>query len=224
MIMTQRQESSDAVHWRQALAFVSSPGRKAAIVRYARRFMVFSPYDVQDYLCEAHLAAFEAMKVCLRKNEPERYEGYFWTLVKSAFAAMSTNPSQRDIVPGEDAGPMAVVFEPYTEAWSDDETSRPTRAAAASPDVLMDFAVLENMLSRQRIREALGVMTARERDVWLALIEGRDTREIALMLGTSRQNVEKLRESGMKRVLQQTDEGRRFRTADTLLSRKGAVV
>jgi DNA-binding CsgD family transcriptional regulator len=43
-------------------------------------------------------------------------------------------------------------------------------------------------------------MTAKQRDVWLLIIEGRDTSEIAQILGGSRQNVEKLRETGLKNV------------------------
>jgi DNA-binding CsgD family transcriptional regulator len=190
--------------WQNTRAFVSVAKRKAMITRYARKFMIFSPYEIRDYLSEAHLAAYEAMKACIKNGEEDRYERYFWTLVKSAFAMMSTNPSQKDVVPGKDAGPMAVFFETYTEEWSEreGEEKRPTSVASSTQTLgrLFRLESIESTLRARQVRAALAAMTAKQRDVWLLIIEGRDTSEIAQILGGSRQNVEKLRETGLKNV------------------------
>jgi DNA-binding CsgD family transcriptional regulator len=197
--------------WQNARGFVAVPRRKAMIRTYARKFMIFSPYEIRDYLSEAHVAAYEAMKACIKNGEEHMYERYFWTLVKSAFARMSTNPSQKDVIPGEDAGPMAVVFETYAEEWTEREgkEKRPTRvvSSAQTPGRLFRPESIESILHARQVRAALAAMTAKQRDVWLLIMEGRDASEIARILGASRQNVEKLRETGLKKVAKHVEGG-----------------
>ena len=199
----QEQALREGALWRNARMFLSAPARKAIITRYARKFMLYSPYDLEDYFSEAHLASYRAMQACSRNGEPEDCERYFWTLVKSAFSQMSTNPAQRDVIPGEDAGPMAVVFERYEEQEFEGETEgRPAGAfCSIQPmDRLWSPESIADILLARQVRAALAAMTVRQREVWSLMLEGRDTGEIANMLHISRQNVEKLRETGLTKV------------------------
>lgn len=200
----QDQELKEEALWQGARRFVLVPRRKAMIMRYARKFMRFSPYEMRDYIAEAHLAACQAMTLCRRNGEPDKCERYFWTLVKSAFARMSTNPAQRDVIPGQDAGPLAVVFEEYTEEWSDEEGRkvRPTGAFLGGQYAgrAARLESIDSILRARQVRAALAAMTPRQREVWSLLLEGRDTNEVACILGGSRQNAEKLRETGLAKV------------------------
>ena len=193
---------SEQALWQDAVAFVSEKRRKQIVERMARKFMVYSPYGIEDYLAEARMVAFEAMKLSLAKGESDRMEGYFWTLLKQAFSRMSTNPCQADVVPGEDAGPLACIFEEYTEEWGDEEGTRPTSVSEkVTPlDKVMTRESLASVLLRKNLEKALESMTDREREVWAMVLDGRSSQEIADKLRGSRQNVEKLRERGIDKV------------------------
>ena len=193
---------SEQALWQHAAAFVSEKRRKQIVERVARKFMVYSPYGIEDYLAEARMVAFDAMKLSLAKGESDRMEGYFWTLLKQAFSRISTNPSQADVVPGEDAGPLACIFEEYTEEWGDEEGTRPTGVSEkVTPlDKVMTRESLASVVLRKNLDEALESMTDREREVWAMILDGRSSQEIAGRLGSSRQNVEKLRERGFHKI------------------------
>ena len=129
-------------------------------------------------------------------------EGYFWTLLKGAFSRMSTNPSQADVVPGEDAGPLACIFDEYTEEWNEETGKHPTAVSAnVTPlDKAITRESLAGTLLRKGLSEALKSMTGREGEVWAMVLDGRSSQEIAAKLGTTRQNVEKLREHGFDKI------------------------
>lgn len=190
--------------WQEAVAFVSDRNRRKIIGKMARKFSIYSPYDIGDYLREAAVVAFEAMRLSREKGESARQEGYFWVMLKHAFSELSTNPAQQDVVPGEDAGPLACVFEPYSEEWDDEGMIRPTGThVETTPQVsAMLREGLESMYFKKAMRSALEAMTDRERDVWTMIFDGRSTREIAEELGTTRQNVEKLRDRGILKIAQ----------------------
>ena len=193
---------SELALWQQAVAFISEKKRRHKVEKMARKFMIYSPYEVGDYLEEAKLVAFEATKLSLAKGESDRMEGYFWTLLKQAFSRMSTNPSQADVVPGEDAGPLACIFDEYSEEWNEEDGVPPTGVSAnVTPlDKAIKRESLARIVARKGLDEALKSMTDREREVWAMVLDGKDTREIAERLRSSRQNVEKLRERGVENV------------------------
>ena len=193
---------SEAALWQEAVAFVSEKRRKQIIEKIARKFMIYSPYGIEDYVAEAKMVAFEAMRLSLAKSDSNRMEGYFWTLLKQAFSRMSTNPSQADVVAGEDAGPLACTFEEYTEEWGDEDGTRPTGVSQkVTPlDKVMTRESLIGILVRKNLDKALESMTDREREVWALVLDGRSSQEISERLGSSRQNVEKLRERGLDKI------------------------
>src|SRR5512139_388578 len=82
--------------WQEAVAFVSDRNRRKIIGKMARKFSIYSPYDIGDYLREAAVVAFEAMKLSREKGEAAKHEGYFWVMLKHAFSELSTNPAQQD--------------------------------------------------------------------------------------------------------------------------------
>jgi RNA polymerase sigma factor (sigma-70 family) len=192
----------DEMLWQNALSFVSDRKRKNIIGKVARKFMVFSPYGVEDYFSEAAAVAFEAMKLSLANNDVLRQEGYFWTMLKSAFYKMSTNPAQQDVITGEGAGSMACVFDEYIEEWSEDNDKPPTGVSSnVTPlEKAVNRETLDDVLFRKGVNAAFQIMTDREREVWEMIFNGRSVQEIAQRLGTSRQNVEKLRERGIAKI------------------------
>ena len=167
IVMREPPGLSEQALWQDAVAFVSEKRRKQIVERVARKFMIYSPYGIEDYLAEARMVAFEAMKLSLAKGESDRMEGYFWTLLKQAFSKMSTNPSQADVVAGEDAGPLACIFEEYTEEWGDEDGTRPTGVSQkVTPlDKVMMRESLIGILVRKNMDKALESMTDREREV-----------------------------------------------------------
>lgn len=193
---------SEETLWQEAVAFMSERKRRHIVEKMARKFMIFSPYEIEAYVAEARVVAFEAIKLSLAKGESSRMEGYFWTLLKGAFSRMSTNPSQADVVAGEGAGPLACIFDEYIEEWDEEEGRRPTGVSEnVTPlDKAMTRESLANVLLKKGLAEALKGMTDREREVWAMVLDGRSSQEIAAKLGSSRQNVEKLRERGLAKI------------------------
>jgi RNA polymerase sigma factor (sigma-70 family) len=49
---------------------------RKSILRCAQRYAGYAPYDRQDYLQQAALAAFHAWKDCVRAGQPERFTAY----------------------------------------------------------------------------------------------------------------------------------------------------
>ncbi len=194
--------TSEEKLWQDAVAFSSDKKRNHIVQKIARKYMIFSPYSLEEYVAEAKVVAFEAMKLSLAKGESDKMEGYFWTLLKGAFSRMSTNPSQADVVPGEDAGPLACAFAEYTEEWDEENGTRPTCVSqnVTALDKAIKRESLAGILLRKRLDEVLKSMTDRERQVWALVLDGRSSQEIAKMLKTSRQNVEKLRERGIGKI------------------------
>ena len=188
--------------WKEAVAFVSDRNRRKIIGKMARKFSIYSPYDIGDYLREAAIVAFEAMRLSREKGESAKQEGYFWVMLKHAFSELSTNPAQQDVVPGEDAGPLACIFEPYSEEWDDEGMVRPTGSHVATTPLVkaMQREGLESLYFKKSMHSALEAMTDREREVWTMIFDGRSTREVAEKLGTTRQNVEKLRDRGILKI------------------------
>lgn len=168
----------------------------------ARKFATFSPYDIGDYLREAAIVAFEAMKLAGERGESARQEGYFWVMLKHAFSELSTNPAQQDVVPGEDAGPLACIFESYSEEWDEDTTLRPTASHTETTPLAkaLEREGLDTLYLKKSMRSALALMTDKEREVWTLIFDGRTSREIAEKLGTTRQNIEKLRDRGLLKI------------------------
>jgi RNA polymerase sigma factor (sigma-70 family) len=201
-ITSKRSQPKDDELWHQAIAFTSDRRRRNIITKIARKFMVFSPYEVEDYLSEAAAVAFEALKTSEAKNDLERWEGYFWTLLKAAFSRLSTNPSQQEVVPGEDAGRLAVTFEEYSEEWDDDNGKPPTAASSMKTplDRLVKQENLESLALRQGLDSAMKKMTEREQEIWKLILDGKSSQEIAEKTGTSRQNVEKIRGRAIQRA------------------------
>jgi len=196
-------EAPPDVLWQDAISFVSDKKRKKIIEKIARKFMNFSPYEVADYVCEAPAVAFEALRLSREKGEPQKAEGYFWVLLKNAFGRMSTNPAQQDVVPGDDAGPLACMFEEYTEEWNEESGKSPTTVAGSSTPLqrVMRRETLESLVLRKSLHSALELMTEKEREVWHMIFDGKSSQEIAEKLGTSRQNVEKLRDRGIEKIV-----------------------
>jgi RNA polymerase sigma factor (sigma-70 family) len=189
--------------WQHAISFVSDKKRKKIIEKVARKFMNFSPYEVNDYLAEATAVAFEAMRLSREKGESEKAEGYFWVLLKNAFGRISTNPAQQDVVPGEDAGPLACIFEEYTEEWNEESGTSPTAVSATITPLqrVAQRETLESLVLRKSLQSALELMTEKEREVWHMIFDGKSSQEISERLGTSRQNVEKLRDRGIEKIV-----------------------
>lgn len=172
------------------------------ITKYSGKYLPFSPYSPEDFIQQAYISAFEAIKESTKKKDV-KFESCFWVRFKSDCCDMATNPSKMDVVPeSEDKSPC--VFEEYREEYSE-ENHKP-----ATPQIvwnLTQFDFLdetEALANKASIREAMNVMTLRERLIWdyiLGLCTPAYTiQELASIETVSRQCIAKLRDNGLERV------------------------
>lgn len=108
-----REQLTDQAIWFKAIPLASSLRKEVRL--YARKFMPFSPYPLEDYEAYSQLAAYEAVRdwhknqgfiargcVSDRRETGEKkvtVEQYFWVKIKHIFSRISTNPAQQDVVP-----------------------------------------------------------------------------------------------------------------------------
>jgi fructose-specific phosphotransferase system component IIB len=155
-------------------------GRAAIFLRY-------SPYDMEDFIQLAYVTALTAVNVSTTRNVP--FEACFWILFTAESRKMASNPATRN------------CYQEFTEDYTK-EGYAPTAARKLSWKV-PDGAVGETReLTDDLIEKALSVMTARQREVWVFLLDKKHCRieEIAEALKVKRQVIEELRESGLRRV------------------------
>ncbi|MDW7710087.1 MAG: sigma-70 family RNA polymerase sigma factor [Deferrisomatales bacterium] len=142
------------------------------IVRCAERYAAYAPYDRQDYLQQAVLAAFHAWKDCVRLGQPERF---------TAFCFIRFRRECRDELAIRRDAPASLRPE-----------DRPLDPSAGGLEGNRRNAGGEEVAEREAlIRKALHWMTPRQQLAWLLALghlgHGQaDPKEIARTLKISR--------------------------------------
>jgi len=189
--VTEVYEKPDAEHlWQQAYDFVETEKKK--IAGYARRFLPYSSYSLDEFIQQAYVSAYRAFEECLKKGESVKYKGYFWRQYLKDCFKMANIPSNKkiheksiktcikdqslaeEILKGLSCSP--IVHEEYREYSEDDA---PAAAVASSfPDPLQtairNEEALDNelrcLIQNEKVKKALFLLTPRERQVWEHLI------------------------------------------------------
>ena len=211
------------IYWEQAYALVEN--RKKSIAGYARRFLAYSSYSLDEFVQTAYESAYKAVKKCAQKNTTE-VAGHFWKIFHSDCCGMADIPSKKAFfeecirnsngdshVADEAVREMSkapVCFEEYREYGDEDAPAVAVAYPAADPleAVLRkeedSFLINRETLQQETIRKALAIMTRRERQVWEYLLGNKgkipEIKELVSILGLRKQRVLELRNSGLAYV------------------------
>ena len=201
----ERIEDFDIAHdllWDHAAQYVRA--WKRSIEGYARKFVPFSPYEKEDFMNEAYLAAFNALARILLRGIPDQFDRYFWTELKRLYCKMATDPSQRDVL-GSDGNGAPCIFKEYSDNGAQENCTL-DQSVSFDPEEI--FVAAENEEADVRrdgvIQKALSAMTPKQRQVWEILLGSNGNipklQDIGASLGISRQRVQALRDRGLQRV------------------------
>jgi DNA-directed RNA polymerase specialized sigma24 family protein len=111
---------------------------KRCLLRRARRYLRYAPYDLEDFLQEAFLAAIEAFRIRQAKGDlATPFPAYFWVLYKARLASVVPFPTSAKkgascrSIPGTWAVPAEDVLENIPSPHSDPSVDLPPLAIAS---------------------------------------------------------------------------------------------
>lgn len=177
----------------------------------AARFLSFSPYDLEDMVQEAYVAAIEALTVA---NDPQKrvpFLAAFWKIYNHKLCRMATNPSLRKLL-GEEYGKSPANFlryvdDPYDHAESENDHSesnhKPVKAwTSAESDEEMLLRLTEEIDQENEMRGLIATaMTKRQQEVWFYLIDcSYSITKTAEVLNVTKQTVSVIRDQGLRRI------------------------
>lgn len=155
----------------------------------AAKFQHYSPYDMEDFIQQAYIAALTAVDVSRGQELP--FEACFWVLFTADSRIMASNPVTRN------------RYEEFAEDYTE-QGYAPTFAQDLFPYSAEGISAGKEEPEEidTLIDIAIAAMTSRQREVWRFLLSEKHhtTAEIAGILGVKRQVVEELRDSGLRRV------------------------
>lgn len=181
LIKKERQQSIDIYLW------VNENLPK--IKKHAMKYRAFSPYELEEFVQSAYEAALLA-----EKNEGYEFERSFWFHFKKSCLNMTYSHGDKKI---------KCYHDEFREFGDDDNP--PTYACMTiqptfSTDKDDTMAISED--AKDAIfREALSLMTSKEREVWELLLRGLGIKQAATYLGKSKTAIIKLKEAGKKRAV-----------------------
>jgi RNA polymerase sigma factor (sigma-70 family) len=171
---------------------------KGAIIKFAKKYVPYSGYNIEDFFAEASLAAVEA-DIAARQN-CKSFNYYFWGFFRNSCRKMTHLHGAK----------VACWHEPYIENPEDDEVS--TITYRDNRNIMEDsfisridqkqnlFKIFKEEVADKEIQTALNKMTLLEKEVWTRLLQGDRICEIAKEMGKKRQLIQKLRNSGLKKA------------------------
>jgi RNA polymerase sigma factor (sigma-70 family) len=167
---------------------------------HARKYLAFSPYELDEFVQQAHETALRAYEGSVRKGIP--FEHIFWSSFRIACLKMTYTQGEK----------IEVYHEEYRE-FADDETVAtmvPVDLLAGEKEIIHsidgrpDECELVDSLSADEqkivIREVLELMLLKERQAWELRFQGFSTRESARLMGVTRQRIQNLLKRGLRRV------------------------
>jgi len=144
---------------------------------------------MEDFIQQAYVTALAAVNVSQNRSVP--FEACFWILFTADSRMMASNPATRNC--------FEELREDYTEGGL-----APTQIhefhQAPWDEPGSEEADLE--ITDELMEKAMAAMTVRQREVWGYLLSERhySTLEIGKIMKVTRQVIEELRDSGLKRV------------------------
>lgn len=174
---------------------------KTDLVKLSNNYRNYAPCDSDDFLSQAVIAAHDAAQVAMRKQDTVRFRSYF----NRIFTSQCYQFTHRKIFSRTDVGPVVIETTSATRSsleWGPDDNAPSHHPVdERTPQSLALSVERERLLDAIFVncRElALGVMKAKERQVWELILSGEN--DIEGILDISRQRIQKLRDSGLERV------------------------
>jgi hypothetical protein len=240
----EKSEPNTEYLWQQAYELVEA--KKRTITGYARRFLPYSSYSLDEFIQQAYESAYRAFDKCLEKGESDKYEGYFWKQYLKDCYKMANIPSRKkfyeeciknsikdhslaeEILKELSCSP--ITLEEYRECSEDDATA--TAVASSIPDPL-ETAIgneesldneLKELIQEDMIEKALMLMTKREKQVWDYLLghHGRiySMHELVPILGLKKSRLIALRDNSLS-FIRKTFSATRLYTLRELSDKSG---
>ncbi len=146
---------------------------------YSHKLLNYSAYDINDYLSECYLIAFEAKK----RSGDERIEPIFWRLFKDKCSVMANKPLENSLY--EDIYNIENFLEP-------DKADEPDH----TDEVDADKYILE-------IKKILNILSPGQRQIFRLIAFAKKpmtVKEIAAALNISSQAVDARINNGLKKI------------------------
>lgn len=157
------------------------------IKRHAMKYLVYSPYELEEFV----QAAYEAV-ILAERNVVYEFEQSFWFHFKKACLNMTYSHGDKRI---------KCYHEEYREFGDDDTPPTHAYVSIQPTDSSDDTMAVSDDAKDTFFREALSLMTLKEREVWELLLKGEGLKKIAIHLGKSKTAVIKLKNAGIKRAI-----------------------
>ena len=167
---------------------------------HARKYLAYSPYELEEFVQQAYATVLEIRKDARLKAVP--FERIFWSSFRVDCLGMTfTHGKSKDVFHDE-----------YQESGDDESPATGTPA-----ELLIDgeeifdsidgqpepFDIVDSLAPEERrmvVRRALDLMTFKERRAWEFRLAGYTRRETARLMRVSRQNVQNFLKRGLMRV------------------------
>jgi len=172
---------------------------------HARKYLSYSPYDIEEFVQQAHETALRACEDCIRKGIS--FEQIFWSSFRIACLKMTYTHGEK----------IEVYHEEYRE-FGDDAmmaTMVPVDLLTGEKEIILsldgchDEGGMVDSLSPEEqkimIREVLELMLPKEKRAWEFHFQGFSIRETAKLMGVTRQRIQNLMKRGLRRVRKQLE-------------------
>lgn len=153
------------------------------ISTHSRKYLPYSPYELDEFIQTAYEAALVAAS-----NIEYEFERSFWFHFKKACLNMTYNKGLKSVL---------CQHKEFREYGDDDNP--PTFIAIGKTEQSQSYEYPASQVSGV-ISYALSKMTAKEREVWKHLLQGRSVNMTARILNKSKTAVIKLKLAGERRV------------------------
>lgn len=232
--------------WQQAYELVETEKQK--ITGFARRFLPYSSYSLDEFIQQAYESTYRAIEKSFEKGEPDRREGYFWMQYLKDCYKMANIPSRKkfyeeciktsvkdqslaeEILKELSCSP--IIHEEYREYSEDDAPA--TAVASSIPDPLQTAIQneetldneLKELIQNEMVKKALLLLTPREKLVWEYLLGHHDGRiysvqELISVLGLKKSRILALRDNGLEFIQKIFSEQNRLYTLQELSEKSG---
>ncbi len=171
---------------------------------HAKKYLSYSPYELEEFIQQAHETAVKACGDSLRKGVS--FEKMFWSSFRIACIKMTYTHGEK----------IDVYHEEFREFGDEDEmaTRVPAEFLASRKEVFrsMDddcrdaIEIIDSMSPQEQkiaVSQVLALMDPRERRAWEFHFQGYSVRETAKLMGVTRQRVQNLLKRGLRRARKQ---------------------
>jgi RNA polymerase sigma factor (sigma-70 family) len=167
---------------------------------HARKYLSFSPYELDEFVQQAHETALRASEDSVRKGIS--FERIFWSSFRIACLKLTYTHGEKIEVYHEEYRELGDEETMATQVPADLLTGE--REIIQSIDGCVDESDLVDGISPEEqkvlVREVLALMLPKERQVWEFQFQGFSIRETAKLMGITRQGIQNLMKRGLRRV------------------------